>query len=233
MVLKGEAATGAARQLRCRAPAALSADRRAGLPALCRSGRPVAARRQSRAPLDDASIELGAIYRSAAVLGEARPGGGDLLEDPRLPSGRPGTRIPHVELRRRGTSVSTHDLTGTGFALLAGSKRSGLDRGRGGSGGRGTARPSRRIGSRPMAISPTRMPVRAAGGNWPRGCASAATRRRDRLAGARRSRRTPRRARDRSAAADVSRRSPPSRTGPRLEPWPSGNVAHGAGAIRS
>ena len=74
-------------------------------------------------PLDDAAIELGAICRSAAVLGETEaPGNGDLLEDPRLPSGRPGTRIPHLALRRNGTSVSTLDLAGTGFALLAGSR---------------------------------------------------------------------------------------------------------------
>jgi len=72
-------------------------------------------------PLDDASIELGTICRSDAVLEEAETRDGDLLEDPRLPSGRPGTRIPHIALRRNGTSVSTLDLAGTGFALLAGS----------------------------------------------------------------------------------------------------------------
>ena len=71
-------------------------------------------------PLDDASIELGAIYRSTAVLDEAEAPG-DLLEDPRHPSGRPGTRVAHIMLQRHGTNVSTHDLAGTGFALLAGS----------------------------------------------------------------------------------------------------------------
>ena len=74
-------------------------------------------------PLDDASIELGAICRSAAVLGEAEgPDGGDWLEDPRQPSGRPGTRMPHVELQRDRTTLSTLDLAGDGFALLAGSE---------------------------------------------------------------------------------------------------------------
>ena len=72
-------------------------------------------------PLDDASIELGAIYRSAAVLDEAETLAGDPLEDPRHPSGRPGARISHVELRRDRTNLSTLDLAGTGFALLAGS----------------------------------------------------------------------------------------------------------------
>jgi hypothetical protein len=70
--------------------------------------------------LDDAAIELGAVYRSAAILDEA-PGGdaGALLEDPHHPSGRPGTRVPHVMLRRNGVLVSTHDLPEHGFALLA------------------------------------------------------------------------------------------------------------------
>ena len=72
-------------------------------------------------PLDDASIELGAIYRSDAILGGADANGGDLIEDPRHPSGGPGTRVPHIMLQRDGTRVSTHDLAGTGFALLAGS----------------------------------------------------------------------------------------------------------------
>ena len=71
--------------------------------------------------LDDAAIELGSVYRSGAVLG-AEEGQGDdaLLEDPRSPSGRPGTRVPHVMLQRGGAAVSTHDLPGNGFALIAG-----------------------------------------------------------------------------------------------------------------
>ncbi len=72
--------------------------------------------------LDDAALELGAVYRSNAVLNEEDEpqGASALLEDPRTPSGRPGTRMPHIMLRRNGLAVSTHDLAGTGFVLLAG-----------------------------------------------------------------------------------------------------------------
>jgi 2-polyprenyl-6-methoxyphenol hydroxylase-like FAD-dependent oxidoreductase len=71
--------------------------------------------------LDDASIELGSIYCSDAILDEEEGlGASALLEDPRTPSGRPGTRVPHIMLQRNGVPVSTHDLPGTGFALLVG-----------------------------------------------------------------------------------------------------------------
>lgn len=73
-------------------------------------------------PLDDASIELGATYRSAAVLWKEDPVADEsALEDPRKPSGRPGTRAPHVPLERNGESISTHDVFGRDFVLLAGS----------------------------------------------------------------------------------------------------------------
>jgi 2-polyprenyl-6-methoxyphenol hydroxylase-like FAD-dependent oxidoreductase len=71
--------------------------------------------------LDDAAIELGSVYGSDAVLDEDEgrdPAG--LLEDPRSPSGRPGTRVPHIVLKRNGADISTHDLPESGFALLAG-----------------------------------------------------------------------------------------------------------------
>jgi 2-polyprenyl-6-methoxyphenol hydroxylase-like FAD-dependent oxidoreductase len=79
-------------------------------------------------PIDDAAIELGAVYRSAGVVDppeDASP------EDPRQPTGRPGTRAPHLPLEslgspeslelldRDGTSISTHDLFGDAFVLLA------------------------------------------------------------------------------------------------------------------
>jgi 2-polyprenyl-6-methoxyphenol hydroxylase-like FAD-dependent oxidoreductase len=70
--------------------------------------------------LDDAAIELGSVYRSAAVIDEnERPGDG-LLEDPRHPSGRPGTRLPHVTLQRGNELISTLDLTTCGFTLIVG-----------------------------------------------------------------------------------------------------------------
>ncbi len=71
--------------------------------------------------LDDAAIELGSVYASGAIL-DASDGRRDdaLLEDPHHPSGRPGTRVPHIMLRRGSTSVSTHDLPEYGFVLIAG-----------------------------------------------------------------------------------------------------------------
>jgi 2-polyprenyl-6-methoxyphenol hydroxylase-like FAD-dependent oxidoreductase len=71
--------------------------------------------------LDDAAIELGSVYDSAATLDEGpRDAAAALLEDPRSPSGRAGTRVPHIMLQRNGVPVSTHDLPANGFALLAG-----------------------------------------------------------------------------------------------------------------
>jgi 2-polyprenyl-6-methoxyphenol hydroxylase-like FAD-dependent oxidoreductase len=71
------------------------------------------------APLDDASIELGPVYRSAAVLGPEEDDGA-LLVDPRLPGGRPGTRAPHLAVERDGAPTSVLDVFGDGFVLLAG-----------------------------------------------------------------------------------------------------------------
>lgn len=52
-------------------------------------------------------------YRSAAVI--------EGPEDDARPAGRPGTRAPHLELVRAGVSVSTLDLYGGSFVLVAGS----------------------------------------------------------------------------------------------------------------
>ncbi len=89
------------------------------------------------APLDDPSIELGIVYRSGAVLdGEAPaevppevpaeappevPAEDAPLDDPRAPTGRPGTRAPHVPVDRDGRPGSIQDVLGREFVLLAGS----------------------------------------------------------------------------------------------------------------
>jgi len=71
--------------------------------------------------INDAHIDLGYRYRSAAVFSE--PGDdGALTEDPRAMRGRPGTRLPHIWLDRAGAPVSSIDLAGTGFALFAGAE---------------------------------------------------------------------------------------------------------------
>jgi len=71
--------------------------------------------------LADPAIELGSVYSSDAILDEGQGrSAAALLEDPHNPSGRPGTRVPHIMLKRNGVPVSTHDLPENGFALLAG-----------------------------------------------------------------------------------------------------------------
>lgn len=78
-------------------------------------------------PLDDASIELGIVYRSAAVMS---PGDrtvetvgaldGPALDDPRAPSGRVGARLPHLEVSLGDQLLSLHDVVGPGFTLFTG-----------------------------------------------------------------------------------------------------------------
>jgi 2-polyprenyl-6-methoxyphenol hydroxylase-like FAD-dependent oxidoreductase len=64
-------------------------------------------------PMDDASIELGAVYRSGAVAADGPAA--EPLDDPREHSWAPGTRVPHVPL---DDGRSTLDVAGHGFALL-------------------------------------------------------------------------------------------------------------------
>ncbi|MEU4571549.1 FAD-dependent monooxygenase [Nonomuraea sp. ATR24] len=80
---------------------------------------PPAARIGYPEPLDDPmSAILGYRYHSTAVIPE--PGDdGSLLEDPRHPTARPGSRAPHVLLDWDGQPISTIDLYGSGFVLLA------------------------------------------------------------------------------------------------------------------
>jgi hypothetical protein len=59
---------------------------------------------------DDLNIELGYCY-----------GPGPAHENPRASKGRPGTRAPHTWLERDGETISTLDLFGRNFVLLAGS----------------------------------------------------------------------------------------------------------------
>lgn len=68
-------------------------------------------------PLDDPAIELGAIYRSSAVLADDTPG--QPLDDPHARTWLPGTRVPHVPLGGDGSGTSSVDAAGLSFALLA------------------------------------------------------------------------------------------------------------------
>ncbi len=66
---------------------------------------------------NDLNIEMGYIYHSSAVIPEdPRDDRGN--ENPRESKGRPGTRAPHVGLRRNGQEISTLDLFGGNFVLL-------------------------------------------------------------------------------------------------------------------
>jgi 2-polyprenyl-6-methoxyphenol hydroxylase-like FAD-dependent oxidoreductase len=68
--------------------------------------------------VDDFAMEIGYRYNSPAVVLE--PGQLPLYEHPRESRGRPGGRAPHVFLDRDGTRLSTLDLFGRNFVLLAG-----------------------------------------------------------------------------------------------------------------
>ncbi len=70
--------------------------------------------------VDDFSMEIGYCYNSPAVIlgsDDTAP----LHEHPAASHGRPGSRAPHVVLDRAGSTLSTLDLLGRNFVLLAGS----------------------------------------------------------------------------------------------------------------
>ena len=69
----------------------------------------------------DLNIELGYVYRSHAIASET-PDDGAVHVSPRESRARPGTRAPHVWLERRGQRLSSLDLYGQRFVLLAGPK---------------------------------------------------------------------------------------------------------------
>jgi 2-polyprenyl-6-methoxyphenol hydroxylase-like FAD-dependent oxidoreductase len=72
-------------------------------------------------PLDDPSIELGIVYSSDAVVADGTTTAtAPSLDDPRAPTGRLGTRVPHVPVIRGGHEISLRDIAGDGFTLLAG-----------------------------------------------------------------------------------------------------------------
>ncbi len=71
-------------------------------------------------PVPDMHVEFNR-YRSRAVVPDAGyQDDGKLDIDPRQSKGLPGTRAPHLELGRDGKTISTLDLFGRGFVLLAG-----------------------------------------------------------------------------------------------------------------
>jgi hypothetical protein len=67
------------------------------------------------------AVAIGYQYRSAAIVNggaaAADPDAVSLVDDLR---GQPGTRVPHLWVRRDGQRISTLDLLGPGFTLLTG-----------------------------------------------------------------------------------------------------------------
>jgi 2-polyprenyl-6-methoxyphenol hydroxylase-like FAD-dependent oxidoreductase len=70
---------------------------------------------------DDNAVIFGYRYPAGAFVADGT-GADDLFEDPRTPSGRPGTRAPHLVVKHRGAPVSTIDLFSDRWVLLAGSQ---------------------------------------------------------------------------------------------------------------
>jgi putative polyketide hydroxylase len=66
---------------------------------------------------NDFDIELGYLYRSPAILSEDESDRGH--EDPRASLGRPGSRAPHLWLEQDGQPISTIDLFGRAFVVIA------------------------------------------------------------------------------------------------------------------
>jgi putative polyketide hydroxylase len=71
------------------------------------------------AKTDDLAMIFGYRYASSAVL-DGTAGAGRPVEDPRVPSGEPGLRAPHVRLEQGGAGLSTLDLFTGVFTVLAG-----------------------------------------------------------------------------------------------------------------
>lgn len=69
--------------------------------------------------IDDLTVEIGYRYRSAAMV-EDGPADDPLIQHPDELRGRPGSRAPHVVVRRSGELKSTLDLFGRHFVVLAG-----------------------------------------------------------------------------------------------------------------
>jgi putative polyketide hydroxylase len=68
---------------------------------------------------DDLAVIFGQRYPAGALIAE-RDGSSDAFEDPRTPSGRPGTRAPHIVIERHGMRTPIHDTFGNTFTLLVG-----------------------------------------------------------------------------------------------------------------
>jgi tetracenomycin A2 monooxygenase-dioxygenase len=69
---------------------------------------------------DDIAVIFGYRYPAGAFVDDHRDDADDLFEDPRTPSGRPGSRAPHLVVVHRGVQVSTIDLFTDRWVLVSG-----------------------------------------------------------------------------------------------------------------
>jgi aklavinone 12-hydroxylase len=69
--------------------------------------------------VEEATVEVGYRYRSPSIVLEDGDDGAT-CENPREPSARPGFRAPHATVRADGKELSTLDLFGRDFVLIAG-----------------------------------------------------------------------------------------------------------------
>jgi 2-polyprenyl-6-methoxyphenol hydroxylase-like FAD-dependent oxidoreductase len=69
--------------------------------------------------VDDLTIEIGYRYRSSAIVDDS-PADTPLVQHPDELRGRPGTRAPHIVVKRAGAPISTLDLFGMSFVVLTG-----------------------------------------------------------------------------------------------------------------
>ena len=72
--------------------------------------------------VDDFSMEIGYRYNSPVIIREPGDESAPLHEHPRDSRGRPGSRAPHVWLEQHRSRLSTLDMFGRNFILLAGAK---------------------------------------------------------------------------------------------------------------
>jgi 2-polyprenyl-6-methoxyphenol hydroxylase-like FAD-dependent oxidoreductase len=68
----------------------------------------------------DFNVEIGYLYSLPAIIAET--GEAKIHADPRQTCGQPGSRAPHIWLERNGRRLSSLDLFGSGFVVLAGSQ---------------------------------------------------------------------------------------------------------------
>jgi hypothetical protein len=71
--------------------------------------------------IDDYHVIFGQLYRSGAFIADGHFAAGEGFENPREPSGRPGSRAAQVIVERAEERLSTIDLLNGQWVLLAGS----------------------------------------------------------------------------------------------------------------